>query len=281
MARTLDEIKKEITNKYVAEMAAIDIAVDSTTWSATNLMRLFIYVFAFCQLILEKLFDTYKTEVEDTIANKNPHTLKWYANKVLAFQYGYDLPVDNDEYNNTGISESVIEASKVVAYCAVSERADILTIKIAKNNGDNLEPLASPELAALQAYTRKFKDAGVFVSYVNEPADSLKLNASIYYSPIVMDDTGVNISSGEETVKNAIDFYLKNLTFNGEFSLQKLTDELQKVEGVKYIDLNIVQVKSSVASAYQNVDVYYLPASGYLRFIAPTDLNLSYIPYAN
>lgn len=273
MARKLTEIQQQIIDKLLTE----GIVVSNNKFSRR---RIWTFVVAFCIWTLEQIFDTYKTEVLDIISSKNPHTLKWYQQMVLAFQYGYDLPVDSHAYNNEGLNAAAVAASKVVAYCAVSERADILTIKIAANNGGNLEPLGNTQLAALQAYTRRFKDAGVFVSYVNEPADSLKLNASIYYSPIVMDDTGVNISSGEETVKNAIDFYLKNLTFNGVFSLQKLTDELQKVEGVNYIDLTLVQVKSNVAASYQDVEVYYIPASGYLRFINATDLNLTFIPYA-
>jgi len=274
MARELYIIQQQIIDKLAAE----GIVVTNNKFSRR---RIWTYVIAFCIFIHEQLFDAYKIEVEQTISNKNPHTLKWYQQKILAFQFGYDLPVDTDEYDNTGLSDAEIENSKIIAYCAVNERADILTIKIAKKNGSNLVPLDNTELAALQAYTRRFKDAGVFVSFVNESADSLKLNANIHYSPIVLDNAGVNISTGVETVKNAIDFYLKNLTFNGEFSLQKLTDELQKVDGVKYVDLTNVEVKSTVAASYQNVDVYYIPASGYLRFLVPTDLNLTFVPYAN
>ncbi len=281
MARTLDNIKTLITNKYVSEMAAIGETVDPTTWSAVSLERLVIYVFAFCQFVLEQIFDTHKADVESIIANKTPHRINWYANKVLDFMFGYDLIADQDIYDTTGLSESDIATAKVVAHCTVTDRADILTIKVAKNNGSDLEPLSNTELAALQSYMHKIKDAGVFLTFVNEAADSLLANISIQYNAMILDENGVDILSGIETVKNAVKDYLKSLPFNGEFSLQALVDVLQKVDGVVYANLKSIRVKATISSIYQDVTTYYIPASGYLRIINNSDLVLNYTPYAH
>jgi hypothetical protein len=280
MARNLNDIKTQITNKYVSDMATIGYTINAATWSVTNLQRLFIYVVAYCIFILENLWDTTKTEITDTIKRTKKGSKSWYKEMVLYFQFGYALPIDSDEYDNTNVTQAQVDASKIVKYCAVTDRGDIVTIKVAKDTGD-LTPLNSTELAALQSYIQKIKYGGVFISIVNEEADSLIYTASIHYKPMLLDSNGVNISSGVETVKQAINNYLKTLEFNGEFSPQSLQDAIQKVEGVVYVTPTTVQVKASVAAAYEPVETYYIPASGYLRFLTPTNLTLHFIPYAN
>lgn len=280
MARTLTDIQQQITTTYVAEMAAIGVTVNPANWSVTNLERLFIYVVAYCVFVLEKLFDVFKAEVEETIATQKPHTTRWYANKVKAFQLGYNLPVDSDKYDNTGLTQQQIDASKIVAYCAVTEEADALNIKVAKNSGADLAPLSNVELAALQAYVGVIKDAGVFTTFINQAADSLKLSLEMHVNPMVIDANGVNILTGVKTVEAAILNHLKNLPFNGVFATQTLIDELQKVSGVVYVKVNLIQVKPDGFTNHENVVVYYIPASGYLRIVQPADLSLTFTPYS-
>lgn len=285
MARSLNDIKAEITARYVAEMAAIDETVNPTTWSVTNLQRLFIYVVAFCIFSLEKLFDIFKIEVAETISNKNPHTKNWYKNIVLAYQHGYVVEAGSLQYDNTGISIDDIEASKVIGYCAVTEEADALNIKVAREVSGELAPLSDSQLAGLQEYMEDDKlgqkDAGVFITFVNEDADSLKLSLDVYINPALIDSTGIHIVSGTATTKAAIKNFLKNLAFNGVFTPQDLVDALQLVEGVELIKIVVCQVKADGGSSYQTVDVKYLPNSGYLRIIDDADLTLNFIANGN
>jgi hypothetical protein len=282
---TLEEIKKQITDVYVANMAIAGYTVDPTTWSIVNIQRIIIFVVAYCHFILYKNTETTKAEIDETIANKTPHRLKWYANTVKAFQYGYNVSETNFLYDNSGLSDSAIAASKIVAYCAVTEEADSLNIKVAKDNGTDLEPLTNTELNSLRDYmenpTYGQKDAGVFLTFISDPADSLKLKLKIYYKPTILNDTGVEIATGAATVKNAIQNHLKNLPFNGVFALQTLVDVLQAVNGVEFVKLENVDVKADAVIDYSPVDVYYLPASGYLRIIDDADLTISFEPYAN
>jgi len=281
MARSINDIKTIITNTYVAEMATVGVTIDTATWSVVNLQRLIIYIFSVCQFVLENLFDVFKSEVNTTIKNLKPGTKSWYKTMVLNFQYGFDLPVDSDTYDNTGVDSTDVENSKIVKYVAVTDRGEIVTIKVAKLSGADLVPLSSGELAALQAYVAKIKYGGVFISIINETADSLKLNITINYLPMILDSNGINILSGVETVKEAINSYLKNIDFDGQFSPQDLVDTLQKVDGVKYATPSLVQVKADAGASYEDVEVYYNPAAGYLRFINTTHLNITYVPYAN
>lgn len=283
MARTLDDIKQSITQRYVAEMAAIGITVDATTWSATNIERCIIYIFAYCAYILEKLFDTHTAEINDIIANKKPHTKNWYKNIVLAYQHGFVVNATTLEYDNTGISDSVVEASKVVKYCAVAEGADTLNIKIAKETGGELMPLSSAELAGLQDYMEDDKlgqkDAGIYISFINEDADALQISYDVYVNPSVIDINGVHIISGLNTVELAIKQHLKSLQFNGVFAPQRLEEFIKSTcEGVELLKLRSCLVKPHGASTWLAVDVQYLPNSGYLKIINTNDLTLNYLP---
>lgn len=282
MARNLSEIQLEITNKYVAEMATIGYTVDVNNWSAVNIQRLFIYVVAFCILTLEKLFDTFKIEVENTIKNDKPGSKDWIKNMVLNFQYGFDLIEGTDQFDNTNMSQQDIEESKVVKYCAVTDAGDILAIKVAAAEGDDLVPLSNEELTALQIYLGKIMYAGVGFSLINIEADSIRLQQiQIYYNPMILSDNGVQLASGVEVVESTIKSHLKSIDFNGIFSLQTLQDSLQKVNGVVLVNVGYVYVKSTYASVYTFVPTYCIPASGYFKIYEIGDLNISFLPYAN
>jgi hypothetical protein len=283
MARTLEEIKQSITNRYVSEMATIGVVVDSTNWSATSIERCIIFIFAYCAFILEKMFDTHTAEINDIIANKKPHTKNWYKNIVLAYQHGFVVDATTLTYNNTGVSELVIEQSKVVKYCAVADGTDTLNIKIAKEVAGELAPLSNAQLAGLQDYMEDDqlgqKDAGVYISFINENADALQIGYDVYVNPSVIDINGVHIISGLKTVEVAIKQHLKSLQFNGVFAPQRLEDYIKTTcEGVELLKLRRCLVKPDGATIWLPVDVQYLPNSGYLRIINVNDLSLDYLP---
>lgn len=273
MRRTVNDIQ----NAIIADLATNGITVSSNMFSRR---RIWTFVVASAHWLLEEIVYKLFDEIQAIIDLQKPHTTRWYSNKVKAFQYGYSLPVDSDKYDNTGLTQQQVDASKIVAYCAVTEEADALNIKVAKNAGADLAPLSSVELAALQAYVGVIKDAGVFTTFINQAADSLKLSLELFTNPMVIDGNGLNISLAIKTVEVAILNYLKNLPFNGVFATQSLIDELQKVAGVIYVKVNLIQVKPNGFTNYENVVVYYIPASGYLRIVQPNDLSLTFTPYS-
>ena len=76
----------------------------------------------------------------------------------------------------------------------------------------------------------------------------------------------MNVNSGKYTVKEAIKDYLKKLPFNGELSLQALTDVIQQVEGVKDVSIDNAQTKwieGSIWGSFQEINISQIPQSGY------------------
>lgn len=273
MARTIDEIQASLIADIQADPVLAPVA---TSTSKTALWRLWTRIVATCAWTVEVLFDTLKTEVTELLDLLKPHTLRWYATKAKAFQYGYTLPADTDKYDNSLLTETQITTSQIVKYAAVTELTKGLRIKVAKLGAD-LEPLSAPELTAFRAYMARVKDAGVSLQIDSLPADNLKLELDIYYDPLLLNNVGQRIDGSDLTpVKTAIENYLKNLPFNGLFALTFLVDALQKVDGVVIPKIKVAQAKYG-AFPFTSINEIYAPDSGYLRFAVPGDLVLNYI----
>ena len=228
-----------------------------------------------CAWDLENLFDLFKADVNEKISAMKPHSLRWYALKAKAFQYGFDLKTDTDYYEIFG-DESVVNASKIVSYTAVVEQTRGLRIKVAHDNGGDLEPLSNAQLDSFVAYMRRVKDAGVKLNITSGVADSLKAAITIIYNPLVLNNLGVRIDGNNATsVQSGISAFLKNLPFNGVFSIQKFEDALLDVEGVSDLLVNSISARYGLIP-FANINIRYIPDSGYLR-IAVGDLTLTFI----
>lgn len=253
------------------------LAPAATSTSKTAFWRLWTRIVAAAAWSVEVLFDTHKQEINEVVTALKPHSLKWYATKARAFQFGYALPPDTDVYDNSLLTEAQIEASQIVKYVAVVEQDKTLRVKVAKLATDLL-PLTGPELASFAAYMARIKDAGVKLVITSQVADKLKLELDIYYDPLVLNAQGQRIDGSSLTpVQTAIDSFLKNLPFNGVFVMAYLVDALQQVDGVVIPHLKQA-LTSYGAFPFTSVAVTYQPDSGYLRFDQPTDLVLNFIP---
>lgn len=278
MAKTLEQWQQLI----IDSLATQGIAVSG---SRTSIRRLWTFVFAFCAWTVDVLFDQHKSEVSSTIAELKPHRERWYRNKALAFQYGYDLIDDSDVYDNTNVADDLVEASKIIKYSAVVEsKVDSrLIVKIATELNDKLQPLTIPQRNAFSAYMAEIKDAGVNLSIINYLPDRLYLTMVIYYDPLVLDASGNSIITGGKPVEEAISQYMKELPFNGQLVLAHLVDKLQKVSGVAIPDLKHAETSwidggTNDYGAIQTIDVKKIPESGYFEVVDFN--NITYLPNA-
>jgi hypothetical protein len=213
------------------------------------------------------------------LARLKPHTLRWYATKALAFQYGFNLAIDSDTYDNTGFTEEQIDDSLIIKYAAVTEGDDKkLRIKIVTETNGDLAPLSTPQKNAFTEYMKRVKDAGVKLQIDSLVADSLKLSLKIFYDPLTLNSDGQRIDGQQsEPVQDAVKTFLKNQPFNGVFVIAYLVDELQKVDGVVIPHVVSCETKYG-AFTFTAVDVQYVPDAGYLRFENDADLTIEFIP---
>lgn len=282
MARQISEIKKSITdlfmiNENLVQLYGLDQARSfDEQFSTVSFENILIDFFARVFYVFELLFDNHKAEVSDIILQQKPHSLTWYRNKALAFQYGFDLYDDTDVFINEGYTDEQIAASKIIKYSAVTEAVNEsrLIIKIATedSNGD-LAPISEAEKESFDAYVDEARDAGVVVTIINYLPDILRLTLKIYYDPLVLSSTGVAITGangGKKPVEIALKEFMRELPFNGELILASLIDKLQKTEGVKIPHL-INAASSWIDSAgityanFENIAVKKIPVSGYFQ----------------
>ena len=265
MARTIQEIQTLILQAKTQE-PALD-SLNST--SKVAIWRLWVYIIAVAIWSLEKLFDQHRADIDKRLAELKPHTARWYRSKALAFQYGFDLLPDSDKFNNQGHTEEAIEASKIVKYSAVieSKNEGRLIVKIAGEQGEQLQPITDAQKQAFEAYLQEIKDAGVRLSVVNYQPDVLHLQMKIIYDPLVLDSNGQSILHATKPVEETVKSYLKHLPFNGELVLAHLIDALQQAEGVKIPHLVLAQSKNITIGggygAFETIEISKIPTAGY------------------
>lgn len=269
MARSVDTIYADLIAKKESD-SNLDV-LNST--SKTAIWRLWLYILAYATNVLESLFDKHYSEVTEIITELKPHTMRWYRQKALAFQYGFDLITDSDVFDNGTATDEQIEASKIIKYAAITEATteSRLVLKIAtEDSAGKLAPITSGQESAFIPYIEEIKDAGVAITVINYLPDILKLNLSIYYDPLVLTSTGVSIRTGKKPVEEALNEFMKELPFNGELVLNSLIDKLQKTEGVKIPHL--VQAASKWIDTalddygnFENISVKKIPISGYFE----------------
>lgn len=266
MARSLQEIKDQmiLVKSNEPELAGL------TSASKTAIWMLLIYIVAFGIWTLENIFDLHNTEVDKKISLLKPHTLRWYRQMTLAFQYGFSLQEDSPFFENGIASEDEIEASKIIKYSAVTESEDEsrLIIKIATEQESILSPVNELQYDAFKTYLQEFKDAGTKVTVINYLPDRLRLKIRIVRDALILDVSGLNRLTGEMSINIALQEFMKELPFDGQLSIQKLEAKLLNVSGVKDLNIDIGETSWIDATAnnygdWQAIDIAQIPISGY------------------
>lgn len=191
--RTIEEIKETICadfmrNESVAELFGFTPGDSFTShFSKVSVIGILFYIFAVAAWTLEKLFDTYKGEVDTRIEEIIPHRPRWYRDKVLAFMKGKTLIADTDRYDTEGMTEDAIAAARVVKHAVAVENRDasLLTIKVAGEKDGKRCRLDAETEAQLAAYIAEIKDAGVRTALVNIDPDRFNCEADVYYDPML------------------------------------------------------------------------------------------------
>lgn len=288
MARTIAEIKKEMTDAFMDdETLQLKYGFDPSKsfndqFSRVSIESLIFSIVASSIWLLEQLFDKHQEEVSNTIS-KRAHTLVWYREKALAFQFGYDLRDDICEYDNTGLSDEEIQSSKIVAKCSCeSVNAIFPTIKIKAVT--NKGAMTEDQLNAFSSYMYEIADAGVQLSIVSKNPDKLGLSVNILYDPLLMNGNGKLYNEGtDNAVAKYIDEYLATLEYNGKVYPDMLENYLMTCAGVRVAQITAAYVKSGETVKDVTGEIKISPASGAFEFdnsIAPS-LRFTYKPFGD
>lgn len=272
MARTIEEIKKEMTDAFLAdETLRLQYGFDPSKsfneqFSKVSLESIIFYIVACSIWVLEKLFDKHQEEVSETISRR-AHTLKWYREKAFAFMYGYDLREDIAEYDLTGLTDDEIEKARIVAKCSCeSVNAVYPTIKVKAVTADG--KMTHDQWTAFRSYMEEIADAGVKLTVVTQNPDKLALGMTVLYDPLLLNSNGKLYNEGiDKIVETYINDYLSSLDYNGDFYPQMLEKYLMNCVGVKVANITsaYVQAESDVVKDISGL-MRHSPVSGAFVF---------------
>lgn len=265
--RTVEEIKQAITadfmqDKHVAEAFGFKPGDRFTDhFSKVSVLSVVFYVVACSIWTLERLFASYRTEVDARIEAILPHRPRWYRDRVLLFMKDRALIPDTDEYDTAEMTDDQIATARVVRHAVAveSDDASLLTIKVAGEDNGRRCPLDAETERQIAAYISRIKDAGVRTALVNIAPDRFGCEVDIYYDPML------TASTVESACREAIRSYVENLPFNGEYTNMSLVDALQAVEGVRIIELRGATTVAADESVVTAINARCIPAAGYFE----------------
>lgn len=257
--------------------------------SKTSLWRQFLEVVSTAYWAFVNVRDLHDKETDVLIQEQKVPNLRWYRNKALSFQYGFDVETDTDIFKPTiqveGIdveaTEEQIDASKVIKYCAVdrkviANRASLI-IKIAGEENGEIIQTSDDVKEALKKWFEVdgAAAAGDVITYINYKGDILSFSVDVYVNPLVLMSDGRHKINLNYPVEDAIKTYLKNLPFNGEFDVQKFEAAILATEAVLKLKTNKVESKWIVPQGgdadgyglFQPISVYKIPESGYFKVL--------------
>ena len=257
--------------------------------SKTSLWRQFLEVVSTAYWAFVNVRDLHDKETDFLIQEQKVPNQRWYRNKALSFQYGFDVETDSDIFKPTiqveGIdveaTEEQIDASKFIKYCAVdrkviANRASLI-IKIAGEENGEIIQTSDDVKEALKKWFEVdgAAAAGDVITYINYKGDILSFSVDVYINPLVLMGDGRHKINLNYPVEDAIKTYLKNLPFNGEFDVQKFEAAILATEGVLKLKTNKVESKWIVPQGgdadgyglFQPISVYKIPESGYFKVL--------------
>lgn len=284
MARTIDEIKAEMTSTFIAEDAVVSsYGLDSSKtfdqqFSKASIESILFYVFAAALWALEKLFDLHVEEVEEQIEELEPHTLRWYVNKAKAFMQGMSLVADCDYYDTSDMSDEDIEEAQIIKYAVATESNTVVYLKVAREVDGSPAQLTDTQLSAFTSYINTVKDAGVSVVIRNESADLMAVTMVVYYDATLLTSDGSSLSDGSTPVLDAIKEAIAGLPFNGVFRKTDLLTAVQEVSGVEVVDVTEMKVKTANADDWTELVGFNRPYSGYYA-LDEDNSSITYVQY--
>lgn len=258
MARTPEVIFEEMKTAKAAQPALS--AINSTSLAGYAMNVLFLVAIAISTF--ETILDQVKAEILEALGLENTGHLSWWQQKAVEFQYGYEVTVTA---NKAGYEVNDDDAKIIKAASCIEDNTvpGGVLLKVAKLDGSGeFTPLNTPELDAYKAYNRKIKPAGPEPTAVSLNGDILRLEAQVFYNPLVMNADGSLISDPSVfPVIDAIDVYRKSLDYDGVIDLLRLQDAVEDAEGVNNLVLGDASVDTG--SGFNIIARRYTTISGY------------------
>ena len=247
MARTVAEIKKQMTDAFIADATIREKygLREGDTWSGSfssvSLESIMFFIVAACCHVLEVVFEEYVKVVDDKVSMAVVASVPWYYKMSKAFQYGDSLVLNEDtqQYGYAAIDEG----KQVVKYAAVRDRGTSVQILVSGEKDGKPVALSNSVLTVFKEYMNRVKVAGVVLNISSKESDKLSISATISVDSLVIDENGVKLSDGTMPIEEAIENHLKDIQYGGTFNKTKLISAILSVDGVEDVELGTCSYK--------------------------------------
>jgi hypothetical protein len=256
MGLSIDQTKEIIRAAKNADPVISDIKFANEGGSQVGTANAWAYLHALASNLLSQLFDKHLTDTIEVLRNNIAATPIWIKNKMLAFQYGDQVVMNED----TGVVEyEVIDTDKqIITQCSVKNaNYGEVNIKVAKG-GISPVALSNGELTAAQSYYSNLNPAGIRYNIISLDADRLLIRGTIYYNGQYQD-------SIQTDVEAAVNAYLAALPFDGAMVIKDLEIAINNLAGVEDIviqELSARDETTDFADRTKLIDDYKLTNVG-------------------
>lgn len=281
MARSIAEIKNTMTDAFMADATLREkygLTGDDTfegSFSPVALENILLYIVAACCHMLEALFDAHLAAVEEKVAYAVVASVPWYHKTALEFQYGDSLAFDETTQRYAYPADR--PERRVVKYVAVRDRGNSIQVLASGEKGGLPEPLSDDVLTAFKAYMNRVKIAGVVLSVRSLPADRVAVTATVTIDPLVIDREGRAVATGTYPVREAVEGYLRGITYGGTFNKTRLVDAIQAVPGVTDVELGTCSYARSGDTSFTPIAGNDYTAEGGSFIAAGLENSLTYV----
>lgn len=237
MARTVTQIY----NEMLAEKAKYSSLNALTNTSAVAIWSSLMYACAVVMASFEQIQDVFKTELLIEAEKLPVGTKRWYADKALEYQDGYELIYDR--VSGRYKYEVIDNDSLLCKVSSCEDEAGNIVIKVAKDNGSGgLTNLTTTEITNVFNYFQLIKMIGPVLLVKSLLPDIMRLRMKIKVDNTIINSLGQSVASPTTyPIEDAINTYISSfslITFGSEFNIQGLIDAIQSVRGVINIKIN-------------------------------------------
>lgn len=249
--------KYEIKDSIISQLTGLELSE-----SATAIWLVMVDAMVSAIYIFEKIIDVFKADIEDKISKKRMGSLPWYIDRTKEFQLGDDIVFFDD--GSIGY-ELIDENKQIIAFATAIEANDIVNVKVAKLDNQELAPLSSEEKLQVGRYLEKIMVAGTKLEVASLAPDSIKVVADIYYDPIYA-------HSDIQAYLDTALFDYKTSKEDSLFNRNDFIDMLRTVTGIK--DAEITTLEGIQGANIVNIVREYEVVAGYFNWDATNTYNL-------
>lgn len=251
MARTIDEIKKDITAKLTAKF---ELSV-----SAAAEWRMWVHCVSYAIYVFEVILDAFQAEMDNKADTIVPGSLTWYTEMCYRYQFGHELLFNRDTallyYDKEDTDAQIIKIA------SVKEVDRLLLFKVATKDADDvIVPLSEVQLLNFRNYLDAVKFAGSKTQVISTQPDIVRYHVKVWYDPA----TPTTVL--EENIKTSLDSFRTEQWFGGMVYASGFQDAIKRVSGVVTAKLLSFERKGIQDDDYIPIDVRADLYAGYFNY---------------